>query len=388
MFGLTLISVIVVTGGVIAFLGDRIGTRVGKRRMTLWGLRPRYTSIIITILTGILIAGSTLGVLTLVSYDARTALFGMEALQRQTRELQAEVDQRSAALKATRAELDKKTDEYARTEEKISTISHEIQVLQTSRQALQASNQELQANRQALEERIAALNAEKTNLQHDIERLNELTANLRKGIATVREGTIALRAGEVINVAVIQGGGNRADIERRLADYMHAANQRLRDRFQIQDDKLDLIFIPRTHAEEVIAFLQVHPENMVLRLLSASNVVVGEPIIGQFEAFPNKQIYAAGATVLSDHITYSGNPQEAEQVFAVYLRRVNEIAIQQGVIPDPLQGTVGVVSVEQYYDAVNQLRRMKGNVEITATAKEDVFSAGPLRITIQIRPAL
>ena len=55
MFGATLILVMVITGGLIAFIGDRIGTRVGKRRLTLWGLRPRYTSIIITIL-GILIA--------------------------------------------------------------------------------------------------------------------------------------------------------------------------------------------------------------------------------------------------------------------------------------------------------------------------------------------
>ena len=37
MFGLSLIFIIVITGGIIAFFGDRIGTRVGKRRMTLWG---------------------------------------------------------------------------------------------------------------------------------------------------------------------------------------------------------------------------------------------------------------------------------------------------------------------------------------------------------------
>ena len=87
MFGATLILVMVITGGLIAFLGDRIGTRVGKRRLTLWGLRPRYTSIVITILTGVLIAGSTMVVLTIISYDVRTALFGMEALQQRTREL-------------------------------------------------------------------------------------------------------------------------------------------------------------------------------------------------------------------------------------------------------------------------------------------------------------
>ena len=48
----------------------------------------------------------------------------------------------------------------------------------------------------------------------------------------------------------------------------------------------------------------------------------------------------------------------------------------------------GAVSAEKYFEAINQLRRFKGPVEITATATENVFSAGPLRIDIQIRSAL
>ncbi len=371
MFGVSLIFIIVITGGIIAFFGDRIGTRVGKRRMSLWGLRPRYTSIIITILTGILIAGATMGVLTVISYDVRTALFGMEALKQQTRELTEEVGQRTRELAAAHAEIAKKNAEFAATNERIATITQEIQ--------------SLQSNKQGLEERIAALNSAKTELQKDVDHLNELTANLRKGIVTVREGTIVLRAGEVIVVSVIQGGGSRADVERRITDYIDAANARLRQRFQIQDPKIDLIFIPQAHAEEVIAFLIAQPEPIVLRLQSVGNVVVGEPVIGQFEVFPNRQVFAQGAVVLSDKVDYSGEPKDAEQLITIFLRRVNETAVQQGIIPDPLQGTVGVVSMEQYFDAINQLRRYKGVVEISAVTTENIFSAGPLRITIQVR---
>ena len=218
--------------------------------------------------------------------------------------------------------------------------------------------------------------------------MNELTANLRRGILTVREGAIVLRAGEVLSVDVVQAGAVRADNERRLVEYMKAANQRLRARFQIQDEKLDLIFISKSHAEEVIALMTVKPQPLVLRLLSVGNVVVGEPVVGQFEVFPNKQIYARGAVVLRDRLTYSGDPAEAEQILTIYLRRVNEIAVQQGILPDPLQGTVGAVPVEKYFEALNQLRRLKGPVEITAVATENIFSAGPLRIDIQIQPAV
>jgi uncharacterized protein (DUF3084 family) len=379
MFGVALILVIVLTGGLIAFIGDRIGTRVGKRRLTLWGLRPRYTSIIITILTGILIAGSTIGVLTVTSYDVRTALFGMEALKKQTRELASEVEARTKALNTAqqeltkaRAEIEKTNAEYAATNERLSAITQELRALQ--------------ASKQALDERIASLNAAKAELQQDVDRLNELTANLRRGIATVREGTIVLRAGEVIAVNVVQGGGSRTDVERRLTDYMKLANQRLRDRFQIDDEKLDLIFIGKTHAEEVINFMTARPEPMVLRLLSASNVVVGEPVIGQFEIFPNRLIFEKGAMVLRDRVTYSGDPAEAEQIMAIFLRRVNETAVKQGVIPDPLQGTVGNLSAQSYYEAVNQLRRLKGEVEIAAVTRTEVSSIGPLTIDILIRP--
>lgn len=373
MFGVSLILIIIVTGGLIAFLGDRIGTRVGKKRLTLWGLRPRYTSIIITILTGILIAGSTMGVLTVISYDARTALFGMEKLRQQTQTLEQEVAARSRDLDMARTELNKKNAELTDTNKRITSITAELQ--------------ELHQDKRVLDERIASLNQAKTELQKDIDRLNELTANLRKGIATVREGTIVLRAGEVIALNVLQGGGNRDDVERRLGDYMQAANQRLRERFQIQDPKLDLIYISRAHAEEVISFLISKPELIVLRLLSAGNVVIGEPVIGQFEVFPNRLVFAKGENVLTDKVEFSGDPQTAEQILAIFLRRVNEMAVQKGVIPDPLQGTVGVVSMEQYYESVNQLRRLKGMVEIGAMASEDIYSVGPLKIDIQIRQA-
>ena len=33
MYGITLILVLAVVGGVIAFIGDRLGTRIGKRRL-------------------------------------------------------------------------------------------------------------------------------------------------------------------------------------------------------------------------------------------------------------------------------------------------------------------------------------------------------------------
>ena len=83
MYGVVLVAVLLVMGGAIAFIGDRLGTRVGKKRLSIFGLRPRHTSILVTIVTGICITGATFGIMSAVSENVRTALFGMEKLNAQ-----------------------------------------------------------------------------------------------------------------------------------------------------------------------------------------------------------------------------------------------------------------------------------------------------------------
>ena len=81
MYGFTLILTLVVVGGVIAYIGDRLGMNVGRKKLTLFGLRPKHTSILVTIVTGVLIAGASIGVLTIASQDVHTPLFRMKQIQ-------------------------------------------------------------------------------------------------------------------------------------------------------------------------------------------------------------------------------------------------------------------------------------------------------------------
>ena len=65
LYGIYLIAALIVSGGAIAFIGDRLGTKIGKKRLSIFGLRPRHTSNVITVITGILITGLTIGLLSL-----------------------------------------------------------------------------------------------------------------------------------------------------------------------------------------------------------------------------------------------------------------------------------------------------------------------------------
>lgn len=90
LYGFVLILTIAILGGLIALLGDRLGMRMGKRKLSLFGLRPKYTSMVITVITGLTISGLTLVLMAVVSEDVRTALFHMKQIRRELTVLKAE----------------------------------------------------------------------------------------------------------------------------------------------------------------------------------------------------------------------------------------------------------------------------------------------------------
>lgn len=61
----------VVVGGVVAYIADNLGRTLGKKRLTLFHMRPRHTATLITVLAGMLIPFITVVFVATVSEDAR-----------------------------------------------------------------------------------------------------------------------------------------------------------------------------------------------------------------------------------------------------------------------------------------------------------------------------
>ncbi len=80
--GYILIGVLLILGGIIAVSGDRIGTRVGKARLSLFKLRPRQTATLVTIVTGTLISASVLTLIFGASEQLRVGVFDLQKIQR------------------------------------------------------------------------------------------------------------------------------------------------------------------------------------------------------------------------------------------------------------------------------------------------------------------
>ena len=102
MGGILVVLIIIVMAGAIAYVGDRVGHQVGRKRLTLFGLRPKYTSTIVAVGTGMMIALIvTLGALAASSY-VRTAFFTLDKLSSRINALQAQALSQEKELKGTR----------------------------------------------------------------------------------------------------------------------------------------------------------------------------------------------------------------------------------------------------------------------------------------------
>ena len=96
VFGITIVA------GAIAYIGDRVGHQVGRKRMTLFGLRPKYTSTIVAVATGMLIALTVTLIALFASNQVRTAFFRLGQLNAQINSLQAQALAQQQELDTTR----------------------------------------------------------------------------------------------------------------------------------------------------------------------------------------------------------------------------------------------------------------------------------------------
>lgn len=87
--GIGIILIIAVVAGAIAYIGDRVGHQVGRKRLTIFNIRPRYTSTIIAVGTGMLIALVITLIAIFASNQVQTAFFRLNEINAEIAKSQA-----------------------------------------------------------------------------------------------------------------------------------------------------------------------------------------------------------------------------------------------------------------------------------------------------------
>ena len=388
LVGLKILFIIAIMGGLIAYMGDKLGTKVGKRKMSLFGLRPKHTSIIVTIVTGLLVAATTVGVLTITSQSVRTALFGMDQLRADMNRLTTEVAAKNAELERGKALLEANKKELADRMVEIEEIRKEVEQsrqeladAEAAKYATEAELSALQASYDAASKKLAALEATRASMEKHIAELQKTQEELKTGIIHLREGTILFQVDQLLTQAVVRNGLNHNDAREAVNNIIEDTNKLVLRRLGVEDHGETVVYVDRQNVEVAISKVEEAKTPMVIQVVAAGNIISGESAVATIQVYPQQFIYKSG-DVISTAVIDGGSNAQVNMLR--FLKQVNEQAKMKGVIPDSLSGDIGTIPGDELFTAIRRISMMHGKVHVEAYADGDTYSSGPVHIKLRI----
>lgn len=371
MYSITILLVIAVLGGAIAYVGDELGTKIGKKRVSVLAMRPKHSSILITVITGMLIAALTVGVMAYVSEDVRTALFGMDEIRAQLNRLNDSVATKGKEIEFTQYILAEKNKTLGEVDKNIAALTGEKQKAETAL---------IQAQKDAKEALVV-----KQQLQEDIEQLNLQAKRLQEGLKMVRQGQIIFQAGELVGSGLLKTGVDEDANIKEVEAFLHNINTRLVNQLNIDNKELRILQLGELAETELLTRMkQAQGGSLYVRLVAAGNLVYGDPVYVVPQIAQNKLLYDRGAVIYRKEIDLRG--QNEQQVLLKVLQEVNAAAVAKGVLPDPMTGTVGNLNIGEMVNITGEFQKnANALVVITAKARKDIYTADRLEIDITVQ---
>ncbi|BCL35949.1 DUF3084 domain-containing protein [Nostoc sp. MS1] len=167
--GYILIAAILILGGVIATVGDRIGTRVGKARLSLFNLRPKNTAVLVTIITGGLISATTLAILFLADEGLRKGVFELEDIQKDLRQKREQLKVAEAQKSQVEAERNK--------------VNQELEITRSDKRQVETQRDEAKKEKLKAQQDLAQTQAQ---FQRTQSRLGQVVTQYQKAIAELQ----------------------------------------------------------------------------------------------------------------------------------------------------------------------------------------------------------
>ncbi|MEM7737277.1 MAG: DUF3084 domain-containing protein [Deinococcota bacterium] len=197
LYTVSLLTLLIAMAGVIAYAGDVLGTTIGRRRLSLFGWRPKRTGQVVGVAVGILIMLVTLSILAVafrgaaaVLLDAQRAATELASLRAERRELEQEVntinnrladaeatiasarDERDAAL----IERDEALAERSRALQEATRFSNSVIDLRAEITGLDTNLLTVQEELDAAQTSLAEIELERDNARQELATANDAVA--------------------------------------------------------------------------------------------------------------------------------------------------------------------------------------------------------------------
>ncbi len=375
MYAFALILLLILISGLIAYIGDQIGMKLGKKRVSIFGLRPRYSSIIITVVTGIVIATLSIVILLTAYSGLRQALFNINEVMARLDQLDSELMRRTEELDDLRQERQDLLDSLAQTEEEFQEASRElgeareeIAELEEERDELDYLVENLRLERDELENQIEELNLELAEVSEDLE-------EAREQLVYYMDEDIVYRRGEIVYSAVIEGGRSENEIINDLNQFLSEANQVASQRQVDVDDDTGMSLHLQTedilHAAQVL--YNVEPgEQLIVSLTSRVNVPRHDALRADIHINRNFVVFEEEEEVGSKVIDANSSTSDIDSKLRELLAEINQESTRRGLLQD-MDGTVGALDFINFYQLVQDIRSHDGTVDVQVKAREEIW---------------
>ncbi|MCK8824286.1 DUF3084 domain-containing protein [Fuchsiella alkaliacetigena] len=407
MYGAIMIISLIVISGLIAYIGDQIGMKVGRSRLSIFGLRPRHTSILVTILTGIMIATITISLLLVTSRGVRMALFNMEAMLRELNTLTEQVESKDDKLSEMQLSINTKSEEleqlqgkkaettkqltatqkeYQLTLEKLAETEEELARLNEVKEALTIKVDDLDQEVASLEKVVEKLTIQRDELEARLDNLSYSLQFVGQKYIDSLVGDIVYQKEEVIYADTIEAGLSDQETVESLDQFIVKANQKAVSRGIEEQDSERVIKMYEDDLLRAAQTLRQEEGQMVVRLVAQKNTLKEEELLAKFEIYQDYQVYQTDEVLAKLEIEKVESMQSLERELELFLTEINANAIEAGLIPDA-QGKVGSVSFSQFYDLFDQIDKLDKPVEVKVVAEEDIWRSDSLvsNVEFQVR---
>ena len=389
MTGWLLLLSLLVLGGVLSTLGDRLGSRVGKARLSLFGLRPRQTAVVITVLTGSLISVLSLGLMLLVSRQLRVGLFELNDLQARLRSSRADLKTSRSAQKQSKQQLDKARKDEIEVRRRLEEARKQANELRETLQPLQDQTRRLEAERQRLSQDVGKRDDEIRRTDRELaavrDRIRSGEAELKlleENLLALRRGNVAISSGQPLATATLRL--ERPDQARQVIDQvLREANlQAYQQVLPGQAPDKQILLVPRQDINRLEQAIR-KPGTWVVLLRSAANVLQGETVVyASPEVRPNVTITRDGEVLATTALA-------SEETSAEDVRNRLNLLLASTLAEIQRRGSISK-GLQFDSQALNELGKMlidrsTGRVELEAVALRNSETADPIAIQLRLQ---
>lgn len=398
-----LLIVLVIASGFIAYWGDLLGRRMGKRRLTLFGLRPKYTAIVVTTITGMIIAGLTLAILLLcdrglykmllnghqIMSDNATLTSDKAALSKSISDLHAqETDLRARANDAVRrtTQAEKK---LLLAEDKSKRLQLQVQKASVQLVAVESSLNATAAQLAEAKTTLADTRAKQQVAQKSYEYARDVAGKLLQRLGEFSSKSVIAQSGEEVARKTVRPSALAA---RDIDSLLGMASKVMGDRGAAVS-KISGRYIYVWGVRNEKQYIQAKSKDLLNRKKEVVivaraflNTVKGEPVPVIIELKNNELAFRNGEVIAST--TMDGSRSQVQVLISLMefmQTRVRKAAKDADMIPtydpDAPQPTYVAIPWLNLVAVAEDINRANGRALVRLVAKQDIKSGDTMNLS-------